>query len=273
VNIAFPALVLVCLLMPGFAFHNSFRRTEKTNLDYKPFTARTTSILLAAMLLHTLGLLAYRYLYAGSWPNLEHLFVLLTGYRGAVVEQSISTVAPHSVTILFYLCVLSLMGFGLGRLLRGLITRYEWDVKGQLIEWIRFDTPWYYLFNGKIDTQNLNPDGVLISAIVEMAGNAYLYTGVLEKYFLNVDGQLDRLVLSTVSRRPFTYDRSDGSLSSENNNATSIDEIEEPYERRFYPIEGHYFVLRYAEIKTLNVQYFWFEVEGNNRGPTRMALT
>jgi hypothetical protein len=263
-NIAFPALILVSLLLPGFAFHHTFRRTEKTNLDYKPFTSRTTSILLAAALLHMAGILVYRFLFAGSWPELEHLFVLLTGYRGTVVEESISNVAPYTVTILFYLFLLSFLGFGLGRLLRGQITQHEWDVQGQFTEWFRFDTPWYYLFNGKIDTQNLNPDGVLISAIVELSGSAYLYTGVLEKYFLHVDGQLDRLVLSTVSRRAIADDCRDIERCGKSGNRANMEETEEPYVSRFYPIEGHYFVLRYAEIKTMNVQYFWLEGENND---------
>jgi hypothetical protein len=265
VNIAFPALILFCLLLPGFAFHNSFRRTEKTNLDYKPFTSRTTSILIAAAVLHLIGLLAYRYLINGSWPELAHLFVLMTGYRGTVVENSISAVAPYTEAIMLYLVLLSVLGFTVGRLLRSQITRHEWDVSGRLAEWFRFDTPWYYLFNGKIDTQNLNPDGVLISAIVELSDDTYLYTGVLEKYFLNGDGQLERIVLSAVSRRCLSLDRIESVSDNLSEEPIDDEELARQYQSRFYPIEGHYFVLRYAEIKTLNVQYFWFEGEAGEK--------
>jgi hypothetical protein len=261
VNIAFPALILLCLLLPGFAFHSSFRRTEKTNLDHKPFTSQTTSILLAAFLLHMLGILGYRYLCCGAWPELEHLFILLTGYAGTALENSISSVAPHTTKIVFYLFILSIFSFVLGQYVRGIITKYQWDVDGRFSELLRFDTPWYYLFNGKIDTKDLNPDGVYITALVELSGQTYLYTGILKKYFLDVDGQLERFVLSTVSRRPLTKDREDSERPQDATYDFNIEMPDDFFENRFYPIDGDYFVLRYSEVTTLNVQYFWLEDE------------
>ena len=54
-------------------------------------------------------------------------------------------------------------------------------------------------------------------------------------------GELDRLLLTQTQRRKLADDRSlDGS------NADAV---------RFYPIAGDIFVLRYSEIKPLNVSY------------------
>ena len=56
-------------------------------------------------------------------------------------------------------------------------------------------------------------------------------------------GNLDRLILGGVSRRPLSKDK-----------PAPGDEPMGP-EERFYPVDGDYFVLRYAEITTLNVRY------------------
>ena len=68
---------------------------------------------------------------------------------------------------------------------------------------------------------------------------AVLYVGVLNNFYFDKDGQLERLILQRVKRRPMSADKSaDGQ------------DIE-----RFYPVDGDSFVLRYAEAITLNIQY------------------
>nr|WP_132459939.1 hypothetical protein [Paraburkholderia sp. BL8N3] len=81
--------------------------------------------------------------------------------------------------------------------------------------------------------------------MVEFKEGSYLYTGVLDGYEVNEDGQLDRLLLVQAQRRKLESDR-------------QYDEISDQYldaAARFYPIAGDVFVLRYDEIKTLNVTY------------------
>jgi len=83
----------------------------------------------------------------------------------------------------------------------------------------------------------------MISAIIEVAKDAVLYVGVLDDFFFDSDGKLDRLILQSVARRPLSADKS--------KSATEIGSTDE----RFYDIDGDSFVLRYEDVKTLNVQY------------------
>jgi hypothetical protein len=76
-----------------------------------------------------------------------------------------------------------------------------------------------------------------------MDKTAYLYTGVLDECFFAPDGTLDRLVLEMAMRRPFSGDKE------------STDETTEQKYERFYKITGDYLVLRYSEIKTLNIEF------------------
>lgn len=93
------------------------------------------------------------------------------------------------------------------------------------------------------------PDLIIAAAIVEVGKDAFLYSGVVEHYYLNDDGQLDRLVLSGTSRRPIAADK---------------ESPEQAKEERFYTIDGNFFVLRYSEAITLNIQYVKFEdIVGN----------
>lgn len=65
--------------------------------------------------------------------------------------------------------------------------------------------------------------------------------GILEEFFVDADGGLDRLILRDVMRRPIESDK-------------KADEVDGGASR-FYLVEGDYFVLRYDETITLNVQY------------------
>ena len=86
-----------------------------------------------------------------------------------------------------------------------------------------------------------------IGAVVCLGSSAYLYTGVLVEYFLDDQGQLNRLVLASAARRPLSDDQASESGADPDQS--------QAYEERFYPIEGDYFVLRYSEVLTLNVRY------------------
>ena len=70
-----------------------------------------------------------------------------------------------------------------------------------------------------------------------------LYSGFLDDFYLDEDGVLDRMVLQGVTRRPFDADK-----------VANFGFDSAPIER-FYAVDGDYFVLRYSEAITLNVEY------------------
>jgi hypothetical protein len=62
-------------------------------------------------------------------------------------------------------------------------------------------------------------------------------------FFVGPDGQLDRLVLQNVPRRPIGNDKG---------KAPPVSDVGV---NRFYDVDGDSFVLRYSEAITLNIQY------------------
>lgn len=100
---------------------------------------------------------------------------------------------------------------------------------------------------------------ISVSAIVEVAGQAYLYHGFLDEYFTDKDGQLDRIVLTATERRRIEQDRAiEKPIQSAGENEPDVGPQDVAV--RFYPITGDYFVLRYSEIITLNIHYYRAEV-------------
>lgn len=241
-NVAFSALLVFLLLLPGFLFRTYFKRAEKVVLDIKPFGQAAIDAFLAALVLDLVWywgaalLTSYR-------VNFNALLTLVAGEKSANFDGAIATVAadPWHPGVFFA----SLYAFAIvaGYGLRYAVTRWHLDRRGApLANFLRFDTPWYYLFTGY--DRPTPPDGVAIGAVVCLGSTAYLYTGVLIEYFLDDQGQLNRLVLASAARRPLSDDE-----------AASGDQDRPLIDERFYPIEGDYFVLRYSEVLTLNVRY------------------
>lgn len=154
------------------------------------------------------------------------------------VAKDFNWISAYFVTLLF-------ASFAIPKVIRSLISKFRFDRGAARFSSVfRFhEAPWYYLLTGADFSEDEAPDFIVISAIVEVAKEAMLYVGVLDEFFVDSGGQLDRLVLQGVARRPIANDKSQP--GSEETHDTE----------RFYEIDGDSFVLRYSEAITLNVQY------------------
>ncbi|WP_342052348.1 MULTISPECIES: hypothetical protein [unclassified Cupriavidus] len=113
-------------------------------------------------------------------------------------------------------------------------------------QWVRGEAPWYYLFSGLDHPDAREVDGTVVAAVVEFkAEGSYLCQGMMLDYEVNEAGDLDRLLLVQAQRRKLTSDRAYDAAMGQHEEDTN----------RFYPIAGDVFVLRYDEIRTLNVTY------------------
>lgn len=246
-NVALPAVVLFLVLLPGFVVRSRFKRAERTSLDYSPFGTVVTEAVLWACLLHALWLGA-AWLLLGRELRLDVLMKLISSDRVGQLE-AIDAAARHGGWVLQYFGSLLACAHVAPLLARRAITRWRLDRAGSpLAPLLRFHgAPWYYLLTGADFPVDRQPDLIAVSAVVEIADTAVLYTGILDDFFLDPDGRLDRLVLRQVMRRPLDADKLPGPTTIDDDLA------------RFYPVDGDSFVLRYAEAITLNVQYIKFK--------------
>lgn len=246
-NIALPALVIFVLLLPGFIARSKLKLIERTLFDYSPFGTVVMQAIGWGVFLHGIFITSIHFL-TPYYLKTEIVFKLLISDANSQ-NLAISFISSQSNLIFQYFGLLLLLSFVLPLLLRHLITYYKLDSKNsRLQKFCRFnDAPWYYLFSGADFNKGEEPDAISISAIIEVSGVAYLYNGILEDYFLDQDGNPDRLILTSVMRRHLSKDK--------NNVVGSTDIDTHDHIKRFYTIDGDYFVLRYSEIITLNIEY------------------
>lgn len=242
-NVAFPAVLMIILISPGLIFSRSFFQMDDLSLIYVPFTNKATVGIFATIVIHiVLVLIVYA---VGYEINFKEIFVFISGAHGEIYANAIKSISPMQVAgFIIYLVVAYSGAFFLGNLCRRGIKKFKLDKK---FRWLRLDNPWYYLFAGQDYGEQTEPDGVRIAATADIAGKCYLFIGYLNHYFFDRDGNIDRLILTDAMRREIENDK------------CVLDE--KTIEERCYPIDGHYFVLKYSEIKNLNVQFLWMENE------------
>lgn len=246
-NLALPALVVFLVLLPGFIARSRIKRVERLSLDYSPFGQVVSEAILWAGGMHVLWIWLTG-LVSPKEFNAEIAVALLASDTRAQAK-ALEAVAEYSPWITAYFGSLLLVAYVVPTVVRSMITRYRLDrVNSRLCKLLRFSkAPWYYLLSGADFEKDNIPDLIAVSSIVNVSGKAYLYTGILEDYFVDQDGNLDRLILQEVMRRPIEDDKTSETL------AKGLD--------RFYRIDGDYFVLRYSEAITLNIEYIEFTQE------------
>lgn len=259
-NIAFSALLVLILVLPGIALRYSYARgpwrwSHPTSL--RPLADEVAYSVVSATGLHLLWIqLAQAF---GAQPDLTAVMVLLTGAYGPearLLEPTLASITGSVGGIGTYFGSLYLFSAMAGTAAHFAIRRTRLDRRFRAI---RFSNDWYYLLSGEVmefgelGAPEKNIAGVYLSAVVEMGGSAYLFRGIVADFSYDSDGQLDRILLRAAHRRKLSDDR------------TSADPPRSD-EERYYDIRGDFLVLRYSEIKTLNLDYFEIEETGELAG-------
>lgn len=240
-NVALPAFIIFLLLLPGFIARSRFKRAERVSFDYSPFGQIVTEAVLWDCIFHSVWLLLSAVLFGRVLQPL--LLLELLSSDPASQSRAINGIALEFYWIGFYFLSLYGGAWLVPTVFRLLIIRFRLDGTGRFSPWLRFNqAPWYYLLTGADSEEGRPPDLIAVSAIVDVAGQAVLFTGLLTDYVFDVDGVLDRLILQQVMRRPLVADKE--------NDATVEQDL-----ARFYGVDGNYFVLRYSEAITLNIEY------------------
>lgn len=242
-NLALPAIIVFCLVLPGFVFRISLRRASTISLDYSPFGKMVTSSLSWAVGLHLFWVFLTN-TFTKNQVDPALVFGLLSSDKD-LQGKSIALVSSQFGSVAFYFITLLLTCFFVPKLVRVIVDKYKLDgFHSGVKRFFRFDdADWYYLFSG-VDLKG-QPDFISLSAVVEVGKESFIYKGALEDYFTDSTGELTRLVISGASRRRMERTQ----------------ELSADTQDGFYPINGDYFVLKYSDIQSLNVHYIKIDPE------------
>lgn len=261
-NIAFPAVFIIILVLPGIICRYWYRKGKwKHPLNVEPIAEETAKSIFLAAVLHAFWVSFVQF---GNYKvDLEAVLSLLVGYQNQVFEQAIQSALSDPGAVLIYFASLYVASALLGYAAHCLVRNLKLDHKHRFL---RFDNPWYYLFSGEMGDfpENSDEDSahkynsglVHVSAVMQQGDNAYLYFGQIETFEFDRQGNLDRLMLKYAVRRRLDNDRS------------ADVQHQSPYDDpRYYAIgkgSDDFLVIRYADIRTLNIEYTYIRLEPEN---------
>lgn len=254
-NIAFPALLIIGLVLPGIVFRYTYARGSWGWTS--PVSFRSMSDELAYSAIFAVGL---HYAWAsmatllGYGVDYHSAVALLSGNFGddrGTYLRAVNSLAYHPGKIAAYFLSLCGTAAVLGRASHWWVRRLKLDLRTQVF---RFKNEWAYLLSGEVlsfaetGVAARTVAGVFLSAVVEHGEEAYVYRGIVQDWSFTSDGTLDNIRLALAHRRRLEDDKpkSDAAVPG-----SYI-----PPDERYYEIRGDLFILRYSEIKTLNLDYF-----------------
>lgn len=207
-NLALPALVVFVLLLPGFLARSRFKRIERSSLDFSPFGQVATEAVMWACGFHLVwtGLSTW---FTGRSAEPDVVLRLLSSEPRHQAD-AIALVAMEFRHIVVYFLTLFTGAYFFPTFARQAVTHFRLDCTAHRCSPIfRFHQAlWYYLLSGADFAKGAEPDFIAVSAIVDVAGKAFLFTGIgmcqgscrLHRYAMRVIS-----VVSTRFRSGFRY--------------------------------------------------------------------
>lgn len=263
-NLAFSALLIFSLLLPGLIFLRAYQNgfNSWVSPDGGDSLGRDIAgalIISAVFHLAWIGLAAK----LGYTIDFESALVFLTGYseeKSGLFTKAIETAARSGQRIALYFLTLYFAAAALGFFVNWLVVRYNLDGH---VPPLRFSNHWSYLLSGRLsgfselqqDFDGQPVSGVFAAAVVKHEEGSYLYRGLIVDWVCRSNGDLDRIIIEVTRRRKLDNDRKYRRVRDPFDYHLSAD-------RRYYPIQGNYFTIRYSDMITLNIEYVFVDLTG-----------
>lgn len=283
-SFAFPALLILILALPGMVFKRGFNQASlyPERKEAKSLPEELANGVIFSLIIHIIGIWIL-----GLWGQYVHYDVIIKLLMGGLPKEHVgglfAVINNQALAFCEYMLALYFCSYLFGFTFRKILNNIRVDL---FFHEMASYTPWHYLFTGEqlylSDAESKlsasrdfwekwvplvkryrftrgirgfnRPDGLLISSVVELGSEAYLYYGVVSEYTVTEGGDIDTVYLSAAHRRQIGVGES-LKQKSEGGDDTKIEDVID--ERRFYAIDGDLLVLKGTEIKTLNYNYFW----------------
>jgi hypothetical protein len=199
VSVAFSAVVLLLIFLPGFILRRvylsyPFSRKYSVSSPFDDVPAILIALVLQGVMIIVIG---HYWHYEIDYKALGVFLV------GAHLDQAqfdaFANIRDHFIAIAEYNLVLWAVAAVLGFMARWLVVKLDLDLRFRVL---RFSNDWYYLLTGRqwFLEQGTDFDFVWLDLLVETGGSTILYSGRLHSYFLAPDGGLDSICLADAQK-------------------------------------------------------------------------
>ena len=260
-NIAFPAALIILLVLPGVIF-NKCRSVSGRFKSQRQILDEIFPSLGAAGTAHLVWVLGC-YLISG-WTGLlvdvEAVLLLVAGRLGErrIPIEAVKAASRHPLAVFLYFSSLILTCYCAGCVYRKCLLQRHGRVRA-LTVFSAEDEPQSRRFAdwAEVLPTDIPYSGVAYTTIVAsltIGSRSYLYAGWLKKVFWNEStGEPEWLQLWSALRRDIAADGEPAAKTPE----------------RWYAVEGESFMIRFSEVDTLNLIYAALEEsDTNNESPT-----
>jgi len=286
-SLVFGSVFLFILISPGLIFRFSYLQGTYAKLTFKVSAVEEIFwALVPALFMQVAGILVVENLFHRH-IRLDIFYSLITG-RDAI---DFNTIRPDLFPFLLYLTAIILVSVILGIATRLLVRKLKLDL---YLAFLRFGNEWYYLLSGEILNLAKRPadpgapwytpvlsyldtlhkpkariELIQVDALINSSEGNFIYSGILENFFLSKDNGLDRIYLSNVYRRRLKDD-----LDAD---AHNVGFLARHLDTRYYSMPGYLFVATYDKIINMNITYYTdllrlvSESEGENQSESDNA--
>lgn len=259
-NIAFGALLLLLLLIPGLFFRVAYLNVRYSGKSFKTtFIDETLLALAPAFIIQILGFLFVEMI-LGKQVSLETIYQLIISSAAfknfGVIQRSLGYFLLYNIVLW---AVAWLLGYSTRRFIKRFKLHYKYPI-------FRFQNDWYHILRGTIlnfpgyEGQTSDIAFVWLDVVLETRDSSFIYSGIVQEFFLSKDEGLDRIYLINVRRRKLSDDLETAQMADATTTADSDAAEENPpsteIDKRYYYMPGDLFVIPYSQIRSLNVTYY-----------------
>ena len=242
-NFAFSSILIFFLLLPGLIFFRFYYSGVFSKQFFKATAFEIFYMSLApGIVVHFLG-----FLWVENFSPFLRVDLVVLGQVFSdptdedLITNSFESIHGNIQEIFLYNSMLCIMSAILGFTSKFIVRVTDLDQKYKLF---RFQNHWHYWLNSEIyhfenigqlrakDPDEYYLETVYVDILLEVNNKETLYRGVIADYLLSSSNGLDLIYLKEASKR-------------------DVELRGEP----FIPIPGDYFIIKYDEIKNLNITY------------------
>ncbi len=259
-NIAFGALMLLLLLIPGLFFRVAYLNVRYSGKSFKTtFIDETLLALAPAFIIQILGFLFVENV-LGRTVSLETIYQLIISAAAfknfSVIQHSLGYFLLYNLLLWIFAW---LLGYGTRRFIKRFKLHYKYPI-------FRFQNDWYHILRGTIlnfpgyEGQTSDIAFVWLDVVLETRDSSFIYSGIVQEFFLSKDEGLDRIYLINVRRRKLSDDLETAEIAdattTENSDVVIDNQPSTEIDKRYYYMPGDLFVIPYSQIRSLNVTYY-----------------